>query len=191
MPLDPEPAALQRMERELQIALPPERFQHSLGVARTAERLAGTKGVPQGAARVAGLLHDMARDRPGEWLLAEAHRLGIPVGPLESGYPVLLHGPVAAGQAGEHYGIRDPEVLDAIRYHTTGRAGMGNLARIVYVADLIEPAREYPEVERLRDLAGTDMESAFRECLRHTLVCLLRRGRPLHPDAVACWNSLF
>ena len=84
------------------------------------------------------------------------------MGEPERESPKLLHGPVAAELARRELGVEDTEVLDAIREHTTGRPGMGPLSLVLYVADKIEPARDYPSVENLRRLAHQDLDRPAR-----------------------------
>src|SRR3712207_2529741 len=110
---------------------------------------------------------------------------GLPVGEPERESPKLLHASVAAELARRELGIEDEEVLGAIRAHTTGQAGMGPLALALYVADKIEPGRDYPSVERLRGLASEDLRMATAEALRRAISHNEGRGRTIHPDSRA------
>ena len=94
-----------------------------------------------------------------------------------------MHGPVAAELARRELGVEDGEVLEAVRAHTTGKPGMGPLALVLYVADKIEPAREYPSVERLRKLAREDLHAAATESLRRAIAHNEERGRSVHPSS--------
>jgi predicted HD superfamily hydrolase involved in NAD metabolism len=159
-----------------------KRYGHTLRVADTAEDLARTHGLDPYRARLAALLHDAAREigDPGEFVkLAEAWNL--PVGEPERESPKLLHGPVAAELARRELGVDDRDVLEAIRVHTVGQPGMGPVALVLYVADKIEPAREYPSVERLRNLSREDLHGAAAESLRRSIAHNEERGRPIHP----------
>ncbi len=135
--------------------------------------------------RLAALLHDAAREmEPGEFLrLAGAWDLDV--GEPERQSPKLLHAPAAAELARRELGVEDEEVLGAIRAHTTGHPGMGPLALALYVADKIEPARDYPSVERLRGLASEDLRMAAAEALRRAISYNEGRGRSIHPDSRA------
>jgi len=170
--------------------LPEALFHHSVGVAETARSLAQRYGVDPEAAFTAGLLHDLAKNLPPEGLLKAAEASGIVVDGIERANPSLLHGPVAAVWAEKELGITDRSILDAIRYHTTGRAGMSRLEMVVYLADLIEPGRRYPGVDRLRELAGKDLVAACRAGLDQTLRFCLDRGLLIHPRSFEARNAL-
>jgi predicted HD superfamily hydrolase involved in NAD metabolism len=165
-----------------------KRYGHTVRVADTAEDLARTHDLDPDRTRLAALLHDAAREigAPEEFLkLAEAWNL--PVGKPERESPKLLHGPVAAELARRELGVDDGDVLEAIRVHTVGSPGMGPLALVLYVADKIEPARDYPSVERLRGLSGEDLREAAAESLRRSIAHNKERGRSVHP---ASWETL-
>ena len=159
-----------------------KRYGHTLRVADTAESLARTHGLDPDRARLAALLHDAAREigAPEEFLeLAEAWHL--PIGEPERESPKLLHGAVAVELARRELGVDDEDVLEAIRVHTVGEPGMGPLALVLYVADKIEPARDYPSVERLRGLSREDLHEAAAEALQRSIAHNEERGRPTHP----------
>lgn len=160
-----------------------KRYTHVLGVADTAERLARAHGLPPERARLAALLHDVARESGPEELLRSAERYGVEADGFTKERPMLLHGPVAAEEARRGLGIEDTEVLEAVRVHTTGAPGIGPLALAVYVADKIEPGRDYPSVGRLRELAGKDLTEAAAAILRATEAHNQDRDRPTHPDS--------
>ena len=174
-----EPADVFARER-----LSAKRYGHTLRVAETAEDLARVHGLDPGRARLAALLHDAARELSPEEFLGLAGDWDLPVGEPERESPKLLHGPVAAELARRELGVDDGEVLDAVRDHTTGRPGMGPLSLALYVADKIEPARDYPSVENLRRLAREDLRGAAAESLRRSIAHNEERGRPTHPASI-------
>ena len=161
-----------------------KRYGHALRVADTAEELARVHGLDSDRARLAALLHDAARELPADEFLGLAHDWDLPVGEPERENPKLLHGPVAAELARRELGVEDGEVLDAVREHTTGRAGMGPLSLVLYVADKVEPARDYPSVGRLRRLARGDLRGAAAESLRRSVAHNEELGRPTHPASI-------
>jgi predicted HD superfamily hydrolase involved in NAD metabolism len=158
-----------------------KRYDHTVRVADTAETLARKHGLDRDQTRLAALLHDAARETEPDEYLRLADEWGLPVGEPERQSPKLLHGPVAAELARRELGIEDEEVLSAIRAHTVGRAGMGPLALALYVADKIEPARDYPSVPRIRALAREDLREAAAESLRRAIGHNEGRGKPIHP----------
>jgi predicted HD superfamily hydrolase involved in NAD metabolism len=160
-----------------------KRYAHTLRVAETAERLAKLHGLDPERARLAGLLHDTAREVGKEELLRVAEEDGLPIGDFERERPILLHGPVAAKLAREDLGVEDGEILDAVRVHTTGKPGMGPLALALFVADKIEPGREQPGVEDLRELASVSLHRAARAALEDSISYNERRDRPAHPKS--------
>jgi predicted HD superfamily hydrolase involved in NAD metabolism len=157
-----------------------KRYTHVLGVADTAERLARIHGLPPEKARLAALLHDVARESGPEELLESATSYGIEVDSFTKERPMLLHGPVAAEEARREIGVEDQEVLEAVRVHTTGGREISPTALAVYVADKIEPGRDYPSVGRLRELAERDLYETAASILRATEAHNANRGKPTH-----------
>jgi len=160
------------------------RYGHTLRVADTAEDLARVHGIDPDRACLAGLLHDATRELSPDEFLDLARSWRLPVGEPERESPKLLHGPVAAELARRELGLEDGQVLDAIREHTTGRPGMGPLSLVLYVADKVEPARDYPSVGRLRRLSREDLRGAAAESLRRSIAHNEERGRPTHPASI-------
>ncbi len=162
-----------------------KRYGHTLRVADTAENLARLHGLDPARVRLAALLHDAARETAPEEFLRLAEKWGLHVGEPERESPKLLHAPVAAELARRKLGVEDDEVLGAVRAHTVGEPGMGPLALALYVADKIEPARDYPSVGRIRALAQEDLGEAAAEALRRVVAHNEQRGRPVHPSSRA------
>ena len=160
------------------------RYQHTLRVAETAESLALAHDLEADRARLSALLHDAARETGPEEYLKLADEWQLQVGDPERLSPKLLHGPVAAELARRELGIDDKEILEAVRAHTTGSPGMGPLALVLYVADKIEPARDYPSVGRLRTLAREDLRRAAEESLQRTIAHNEGRGKATHPASL-------
>ena len=109
---------------------------------------------------------------------------GLVVGEFERERPILLHGPVAAQFARRDLGVKDGEILAAVRAHTTGEPEMGPLALTLFVADKIEPEREGPGVEDLRELARKDLSRSAHAALQGSLSHNEERGCPAHPKSL-------
>ncbi|MDN5347292.1 MAG: hypothetical protein PWP65_856 [Clostridia bacterium] len=170
--------------------LPPGRYHHSLRVAEVSQELAARFSLSVPKARTAALLHDYARDLPPGELVALARKGGLIQNPLEERAPVLLHGPVGAWLIERDLGVIDPEILEAVACHTVGRPGMGPLARLIYLADAIEPGRDYPGVSSLRELAKKDLDAALAEAFKASILYILSKRQLLHPLTVEAWNYL-
>lgn len=166
------------------------RFAHTLGVEQAAVDLAVRNGVDMHRTATAALLHDYAKELPKAELLALAERFGIAVDPVYQASPGLLHGPVAARLVQQDFGISDAEVLAAICNHTVGRAGMTTMEKIVYLADMIEPMRDFPGVEALRALARQDLDAGMLAALEQTVRYTMHRRLAVHPQSVETYNDL-
>ena len=163
-------------------ALKPRRFAHSLSVARTSALLAGMYGENPLKAEQAGLLHDCAKCLPLKNMqhIAVENRLTDDPSVLSS--DALLHSIAGACLAEKEYGMADPEVLEAIRYHNTGYPGMSRLAMCVCLADFMEPLREsFPLLENVRTLSRTSLEKALLLSLEGTVDYVKSRGWYLYP----------
>ena len=153
----------------------PERREHSFRVAQMACARARSLRIPEEKALLAAALHDCAKYVPLSSPLLE----GFPC--PENVPPPVLHQYTGAYLAEQHFGIRDREVLDAIRYHTSGRAGMGELEKLVYLSDLLEAGRDFPGVETLRALFWNDLDECLFESLRHEVEYLNSTGKEVYP----------
>lgn len=172
--------------------LPRGLAEHIEGVVAEARRLALLHGADEERAALAAWGHDIARALSPSELLAEARRLGLTVDPVEEEAPILLHGPIGLAILSRDYAIDDAEVLAVARYHTTARAGMSTLEKVVFVADKIEAGkvRAEPALARVRQLADRDLDTAILEYLNQHLLEASRRGWPLHPNTMAARNHL-
>jgi len=153
-----------------------ERFLHTGGVAMTAAKLAKFYGADVDKAVTAAILHDVAKE-------AVKNRADFMYLPMS-----VRHAAHGAEIARDEFGISDSEILDAIRYHTTGRPGMGLLEKIIYLADAIEPARGCGTVDKVRELAYTDLNAAVRFAIKNTINHLNERQRPIYPLTIDAYN---
>ena len=161
------------------------RYAHSARVARYAELLAHRYGADTTKARLAGLLHDVARLYSPSRLLDECAARAMAIDDAERAAPVLLHARLGAALAAERFGVNDAEILSAIAKHTTADARMSPLDCAVYLADSLEPGRDFAERAELWELARRNMRAAMSATLRSTLDYLRRRGLPVAPRSLA------
>ncbi|HOQ09326.1 MAG TPA: bis(5'-nucleosyl)-tetraphosphatase (symmetrical) YqeK [Syntrophomonadaceae bacterium] len=164
------------------------RFQHSLQVAETARRLAELHRVDPGQAYTTGLLHDYAKGLSGQQLLDIAEIQGLISHPVDRLVPDLLHGPVGAYLVQEELGLRDPQMLAAIANHTLGALDMSPLEEIIFLADMIEPGRDYPGLERLQCLTERSLEQGMLFGLESTIRYCIDQGRIIHPRSIEVRN---
>ena len=172
--------------------LKPKRMPHVLGTAEEAARLARRYGADETQARVAGLLHDCTKKLDMAEQLALCGQYGIVLDPLEQKALKLLHAKTGAAIARHVYGV-DDAVYQAILYHTTGRAGMSLLEKILYLADYIEPSREFandPDVVRLRETVYEDLDRGLLLGLTMTIDEMVGLGNPVHHDTLDARDDL-
>ena len=164
------------------------RFRHTLGVRATAVRLARAHGIPMQKASVAAILHDCAKCMEMPRLQAICRGARLSDDPMVLSSNALLHGLVGAHLARVRYNVADEDVLNAIRYHTTGRAGMSMLELVLFVADAVEPSRDYAGVGRIRRQAAQDLRLAALTSLVGTQDFVRQKGganSPLSAQAIA------
>ncbi|WP_127579757.1 bis(5'-nucleosyl)-tetraphosphatase (symmetrical) YqeK [Paenibacillus koleovorans] len=169
--------------------MPARRWMHTQGVRQSATELAERYGADPEQADLAALLHDYCKFWPIERQVEAYQMYGLP-GELLAYDPQLLHGPLAAEVARRELGIADEAVLDAIRWHTSGRERMTLLDKIVCLADYIEPGRDFPEVARMRELSLTSLELSLLAGFDSTIRFLLDKGKIVYPLTLAARNSL-
>lgn len=165
-----------------------ERLQHTYGVCDEAVKLARRYGEEESKAYTAALFHDMYKDISS----SDFHDLADQYD-LEDRYRgnlTLAHSKLAAASMKKEYGIDDQNIIDAVSFHTTGRAGMSLLEKIIYLADAIEPRRSYPGVEYLRKLALEDIDKACLFSLESTINYLQERNLPIDEDSLKARNYL-
>ncbi|NBG88939.1 HD domain-containing protein [Isachenkonia alkalipeptolytica] len=180
---------IERIKSRLKKRQPYGRYQHTLGVVKAACDLAEHYGISVDKARLAALLHDYAKDLTEHELkkYIEVHKLEVDQSLYET-YE-LLHGVVGAHMAKTEFGIHDEEILQAIRYHTTGRLHMEPLEKIIYLSDFIEENRNYPGVEALRKLAYEDLDKGLLQGFNNTIRFLLATDKVIHCNTVKARNQ--
>lgn len=168
---------------------PGKRWTHTLGVVDTAIKLAKQYGADPEKADLAALFHDYAKAWSVDRLVAVIREHGLPNDLLDYGKQ-LLHAPVGAHVVGEQFQIKDEVILDAIRYHTTGRERMTVLDKVICLADYMEPGRDFPGVERIRKLAEHSLEEALIAAFDSTIQYLISKGSKVYPLTFIARNQL-
>ena len=155
-----------------------KRYLHSVGVSYTAACLAMRYGYDVNIASLAGLLHDCAKGLGEEELVETVTRANIDISTIERDNPELLHSKAGSVIAKDRYNITDETILSAIFWHTTGKPGMSILEKIIFLADYIEPNRcSIPNLERIRELAFTDLDASVAFACKNSIEYLKRSSR--------------
>ena len=167
-------------------------YGHAGRVEGTAVLLACKYGVDQEKAALAGLTHDYGKLYGSEELMLLVQKNDINIDPIMLQEPALLHAPVGAWLLEHELSLQDQEILDAVRIHTTGSAEMSLLARIIYLADFIEPGRSFVGVTEVRDLAleQGQLELALLVAVELTIGHVIKNGLLLHDASIALRNSM-
>jgi predicted HD superfamily hydrolase involved in NAD metabolism len=165
------------------------RYHHTLGVMETAIMLAKKYGANEKKAELAAIFHDYAKFRPKEEMQQIIMDQKMDARLLQFNSE-LWHAPVGAFLVQEEVGIDDEEILDAIRFHTSGRVGMTLLEKIIYLADYIEPGRHFTGVEEVRELAEQNINDALIKSMTNTIIFLMKKGQPVFPATFDTYNDL-
>jgi len=173
----------------LQSRLSDYRYRHSLCVATSAVELAERYGADVEKAFLAGLLHDITKEADQAEHFALFSIGSITLTQAEERNPKLWHAMSAPIFLKEKLNITDDEILTAVRYHTTARANMTLLEKVIYIADFISADREYDDVDVVRDLAKKGIGETMLYTLNYSIRELLERGCAIHPDSIACYNE--
>ena len=179
--------AVERLNR-----LPQPLRSHIERVREIAGELANIHGADQLDVDFGAACHDLFRANSAERLLSLAEEYGFRVCEVERALPMLLHGPVAAAWLSKSAEVQEANVLEAVRWHTTGHWGLGLVGKIVYLADKLDPVkkRKYPYQDELREQALTDLDGALLTFVSRQTESHLGRGRLIHPRTMEFRNGL-
>jgi len=169
----------------------PELYNHLIGTQELAVKLAEIYEVDSQKAMLVGLLHDCAKLMSDAELVSQARRYNIQLDEVRLAQPGLLHAPVGAKLVHAELCISDNEILDAIAVHNTGSRDMTGLGKVLYLADASEPNRDYPGVQRIRELAlGGNLDDALLTTMDMKIQHVLEKRRMLHPMTVEARNDV-
>ena len=164
------------------------RYEHTRNVEKLAVRLAERNGVSEEKAALAALLHDIAKELPKDRMLQLIAENDIIAEGAAKHLPPVWHGAAAAVLAKTEYGVEDEEILSAIRCHTTGKADMSLLDKIIYLADMTSAERDWPGVDELRKLEMQDLDRALCDALKRSIDFVEEKGGTLDPESVAAYE---
>lgn len=173
----------------LQNRLTEKRYIHSLNVADSAKELALIYGCDPEKAYTVGLVHDCCKDEPAGLQLSYILENKVELTEYEINAAKLYHAISGRIFAEKEFGITDEDMLNAIRYHTTGRKGMSLLEKVVFIADFISAERDYNGVDIMREKAKRSLDEAIVEGLGFTIKDLITRNLVIHPDTVLAFDD--
>lgn len=165
-----------------------KRFQHTLRVEKVALQLAELHGGDVEKASIAALLHDYAKELPDYVMSDRIITENMDLDMLNYGN-AIWHGPVGAVLVNEELGVNDEEILSAIAQHTIGAPKMSLTSQIIFVADYIEPERDFPEVKEARTLAKKSLKQAVFYEMRQTLMHLIKQNKIIYPKSLESYNA--
>jgi len=177
-------------KNKLKTMLKPERYIHSLGVADSSAKLADHYGYDTEKAYLVGLLHDCAKNIPKSEQLKICEENNMPLDDIERITDGLIHAKTGVIIAKTQFGLTDPELLDAISYHATGKENMTLIEKIVYLADMIESSRQFKNLENLRKEAFIDLDNALIMQMNLTIGFNLDKNSILHMNTILARNYL-
>lgn len=182
------PLNREQLIERLKAALTVPRFEHVLRVEETAIKLAKQNGVNVEKASIAALCHDYAKQRPDEDFIAAIKQKGLNRELLDYGN-AIWHGVVGAELIKDELDIWDEDILNAVRHHTIGAPVMTKLEQVVYMADYIEPGRDFPEVKRAREITSENLGAGVAYQTKQTLKYLIERNLPVYPKTIDTYNA--
>ncbi|MCD8106926.1 MAG: nicotinate-nucleotide adenylyltransferase [Oscillospiraceae bacterium] len=173
----------------LALHLSEKRFNHSLNVADEALKLAVLYDCDREKAYFAGLVHDICKELPIEEQYALTLRSPLNVTDVELNAPKTYHGIAGSVFLEEQFGITDPDILSAVRYHTVAKGGMNLLEKIIYMADLISKERHYPDVEYYRDVTHKDLDLGLYEAMKFSIEDSISKTRTIPTLTLDAYNE--
>ena len=173
-------------------SLPAGLKRHAATVREKALDLAAIHGIDAAKVEIASTAHDIARAMKESDLMARAEAYSLPVHPVERQVPVLLHGPVGSEMLRRECGIEDPEILEAVYWHSTFNRGLGPVAMIAFLADKLDhvKAGRYPFQERVDNLARESLNDAVLAFIQEDIASLLKANQLIHPASIEGLNYL-
>lgn len=180
--------SVEEIKLYLKANLEEKRYIHTLGVADTAKKLAKLNGISVEKAEIAGLAHDVAKNLSKLKMKEIINEYKIVISDVEENNANLWHSIIGPIEAKDKFGINDEEILDAIRWHTTGKEHMSTLTKIIYIADMIEPNRNFEQVEDIRKITFKDLDMGVYYGLTHSIEFLLIKNLLIDENTMRARN---
>lgn len=181
---------IDKMDEYLSNNLKKSRYEHSVSVMNTAVKLAEKYNENTFKAQTAGLIHDCAKNLSDEKILDILKKHGYTIDDVCRSYPQIMHGAAGSIIAEEIMGVHDKDILSAVKYHTTGKSNMSTLEKIIYIADYVEPLRNFDGVDEIRKEVQVSLDGALIKAFDRTIEYVVESGKPLHIDTVEGRNYL-
>lgn len=180
--------SIEEMNLYLKENLMEKRYIHTLGVVETAKKLAEVNGISEEKAEIAALAHDVAKNLSKEKMREMMKENNITISALEENNSNLWHSIIAPIEAKAKLGIEDEEILDSIRWHTTGKENMSILTKIIYIADMIEPNRNFNGIEDIRKVTFDNLDAGVYSGLTHNIEFLLTKNLLIDENTIKARN---
>ena len=180
--------SIEEIKSYLKANLKEKRYIHTLGVAEIAKELAKLNKISEEKAEIAGLAHDVAKNLSKARMKEMMEENNIMLSQVEEKNPNLWHSIIAPIEAKEKLGIEDEEILDAIRWHTTGKEDMSILTKIIYISDMIEPSRNFDSIEDIRKFTLEDLDKGVYYGLTHSIEFLLIKNLLIDENSMRARN---
>ena len=180
--------SIEQMNLYLKENLLEKRYIHVKGVVEMAKKLAELNNVSEEKAEIAALAHDVAKNLSKDKMKEIITENNIIISPLEENNSNLWHSIIAPIVAKDKLGIEDEEILDSIRWHTTGKENMSVLAKIIYIADMIEPNRNFNGVEEIRKITYDNLDAGVYNGLTHSIQFLLTKNLLIDENTIKARN---
>lgn len=178
----------EKFEKLIEERLSPYRYTHSMNVAKKARELAVHYGVDADKAYLAGVLHDITKETDYDLQEKYIIKSGHCITPLEKNNKKVYHQISGMAFVQQELGINDEQILNGIRFHTTGCENMSIFEMIIYLADLTSEERNYPDVDKMRKLTDTSLLEAMHYALSFVIKDLVNKSCTIHPDTIFCYN---
>ena len=180
---------IEKIKKEVKSILSEKRYIHSIGVMERAKELAKIYNEDEKKAELIGIVHDIAKEMTKEEMIEYAKKNNIEIDEIEKETPGLLHGKIGADICQKKYGFTK-DMLNAIKYHTTGNKNMTTLDKIIYLADKTENNRTYDDLEYAKKLSDNNLNEAMMYCLNIVISSNVEKNRLIHLDTIIARNEI-